>query len=45
MELITPQDSDEENPFDDEVGGNIKSFNDMDPSQMGTGRAGGDRPF
>ena len=40
------QDSDEENPFGDDVGGNVKSFNDMDPSQMMQGRGGkGDVPF
>ena len=39
------QDSDEENPFGDDVGGNVKSFNDMDPAQMGQGRAKGDVPF
>ena len=39
------QDSDEENPFGDDVGGNVKSFNDMDPANMAQGRAKGDVPF
>ena len=36
-----PQDSDEENPFDDDIGGNIVSFNDMDASQMANKSGGG----
>ena len=40
------QDSDEENPFGDDVGANVQSFNDMDPSQMKSGgKVGGDVPF
>ena len=35
------QDSDEENPFDDDIGGNIVSFNDMDASQMANKAGGG----
>ena len=35
--MVTFQDSDEENPFGDDVGGNVVSFNDMDPQKMGTG--------
>ena len=44
--VVTFQDSDEENPFGDDVGGNVVSFNDMDPQKMGTGgKSGGDKPF
>ena len=39
------QDSDEENPFGDDVGANVQSFNDMDPNQMSKGKAKGDVPF
>ena len=39
------QDSDEENPFGDDVGANVQSFNDMDPSQMSKGKTKGDIPF
>ena len=39
------QDSDEENPFGDDVGANVQSFNDMDPSQMAKGKSKGDVPF
>merc|ERR1712198_404687 len=30
---------------DEEAGANVKSFNDMDPSQMAQGRGKGDVPF
>ena len=39
------QDSDEENPFGDDVGGNVQSFQDMDASKMKTGKAKTDMPF
>ena len=47
LQIAIPfQDSDEENPFGDDVGGNVVSFNDMDPQKLGTGgKAGGDKPF
>ena len=40
------EESDDENPFADDIGGNVVSFNDMDPQKMGTGgKSGGDKPF
>merc|ERR1719234_3073399 len=43
---VIEEESDDENPFADDIGGNVVSFNDMDPQKMGTGgKSGGDKPF
>lgn len=42
---VIQADEDEENPFDDDVGANVTSFNDMDPAQMKSGGANANMPF
>jgi hypothetical protein len=41
--FFQPED-DDENPFGDDVGNNVMSFNDMDPSKMKGGKKA-DIPF